>query len=170
VIEPVVGDHLARHIQDQPAQRVALIGIGVDAPVLLREVLVDRALDVDRAGRIGAQHLSLLAVDDVGTRRVEVSGLAQGALDLVLYLLHRGHAAGEGRHDLGGQRLGAILSEFPGGTACAGEGIHDFGSLKGGRRAVALDDGDRRPQPTLCFDWHESNPTCSVIDLLNHHI
>ena len=33
------------------------IGIGVDAPVLAVEVLVDRALDVHRAGRIGAQQL-----------------------------------------------------------------------------------------------------------------
>ena len=33
VRQPVVGRDLARHVQDQPAQRVALVGVRVHAPV-----------------------------------------------------------------------------------------------------------------------------------------
>ena len=47
--QPVVGNDLARHVQDQPAQRVALVRVGVDPPVLLRQVFVHRPLHVHRA-------------------------------------------------------------------------------------------------------------------------
>ena len=53
--QPVVGDHLARDVEDQAAERVALVGVGVDAPVRAVEVLVDRGGDVDQRPAVGAQ-------------------------------------------------------------------------------------------------------------------
>ena len=49
LVEPVVGDHLARDIEYQAAQRIALVGVGVDPPVAPLQVLVDGRGDVDLA-------------------------------------------------------------------------------------------------------------------------
>jgi len=77
VREPVVRDDLAGSIEDQAAQRITLVGVGVDAPVLLLEVLVDRSGHVHQRLAIGAQLLVLLAVDDVGARGLREVGRDQ---------------------------------------------------------------------------------------------
>ena len=46
--QPVVGDHLARDIEDQAAQGIALVGVGVHAPVAPMEIFVNRRADLDR--------------------------------------------------------------------------------------------------------------------------
>ena len=66
VRQPIVGDDLARDVEDQAAQRVALVGVGVDAPILLLQVFVDRGGDVDQRPAVGAQPLVAIAVDDAG--------------------------------------------------------------------------------------------------------
>ena len=40
VAQPVVGDHFARDVENQAAQRIALVGIGVHPPIGLLQVLV----------------------------------------------------------------------------------------------------------------------------------
>ena len=57
--EPVVGNHLARAVQNQSAQRVALVGIGLDAPVLAVQIFGNGADDVQlsswtRCGFLGS--------------------------------------------------------------------------------------------------------------------
>ena len=94
VRQPVVRDDLARHVQDQAAERIALIGVGIDAPVLLVEVLVDRRRDVDERLAVGAQPLVPVAVDDVGAGGVEPAGGGERVLDAILDRLDVGHAAG----------------------------------------------------------------------------
>ena len=84
VRQPVVGDDLARHVEDQPAERIALVGVGVDAPVLLLQVLVDDGGDVDQRAALVAQAGVPVAVDDVGARGVEMAGGDQRVLDHVL--------------------------------------------------------------------------------------
>ena len=44
VAQPVVGDDLARGVEDEPAERVALVGVRVDAPVAAVQVLLDGCL------------------------------------------------------------------------------------------------------------------------------
>ncbi|MCY1371133.1 hypothetical protein D9M69_582650 [compost metagenome] len=87
VREPVVGRDLAGHVQDQPAQGIALVGVGVHTPVGAREVFVDRGFHVHQGLAVGAQAGVLLAVDDVGARRLEMVGRDQRLLDHVLHLL-----------------------------------------------------------------------------------
>lgn len=48
-VEPVVGHHLSGNIENESAERVALIGVCIDAPVDLIEIFVDGAFDVDPA-------------------------------------------------------------------------------------------------------------------------
>ena len=50
----------------------------------------------------------------------------QGALDLVLHLFHRGHAALQSGQNGLCQGLGAVLIKLAGGLACAGNGVGDF--------------------------------------------
>ena len=42
-LKPVVGDHFAAGVEDESAEGVALVGVGVDAPVGAVEVFVDGA-------------------------------------------------------------------------------------------------------------------------------
>ena len=91
--EPVVRRDLARDVQNEPAQRVALIGIGVYAPVLLLEVLVDGGGDIDQRAPVLAQPLVLLAVSDVGTRGLYEPRGDQGLLGAILDRLDRRRAA-----------------------------------------------------------------------------
>ncbi len=46
VVEPVVGDHFARYVEDEPTQRVPLIGVGINAPIGLLQVLVHRCFHI----------------------------------------------------------------------------------------------------------------------------
>ena len=41
LIEPVVGNHFSRRVQDQPPDGIALIGIGIHPPITLLQVTVD---------------------------------------------------------------------------------------------------------------------------------
>ena len=41
VRQPVIGDHLARNVENQPAQGIALVGVGLDSPIGAIDVLVD---------------------------------------------------------------------------------------------------------------------------------
>ena len=51
--EPVVGGDLAGDVEDQAAQRIALVGIGIDAPVAPFQVFIDGRGDIDLAARGG---------------------------------------------------------------------------------------------------------------------
>ena len=53
LVQPVVGDDLARHIEDQATQRVTLVGVGVHAPVAPLQVFIDGRGDIDLAARGG---------------------------------------------------------------------------------------------------------------------
>ena len=39
--QPVIGDNLARNVENQSAQRVTLIGVGIHAPVELLQIFID---------------------------------------------------------------------------------------------------------------------------------
>ena len=123
VREPVVRDDLARDVEDEPAERVALVGVGVDAPVGTGEVLVHRALDLDDGALVLAQAGALLAVDDVGARRREVVGADEHLLDDVLDLLdvrrRIGEAVREHLERLLGEQVGLVAVELVGGLARA---------------------------------------------------
>ena len=41
--QPVVGSNFASHIENQSAERVTLIGIRIDAPVLMTKIFIYRA-------------------------------------------------------------------------------------------------------------------------------
>ena len=125
VRQPVVGRDLARHVQDQPAQRVALVGIRAHAPVGAREVFVDGAFHIHQRLLVRPQRGVLLAVDDVGARRGQVVGGDQRLLGHVLDLLHRGRLAMKAvdQHlgDLRGEQRGFFGAIFPRGLARAGQ-------------------------------------------------
>jgi hypothetical protein len=144
VVEPVVGDHLARDVEDQPAQAPALVGVGVDAPVALLQVLLHRRLDVDQRTARVAQLAVLVAVDGVGAQRAPVAGVEQRRLDLVLDLLdvrrHRAERGQPRQHPLPRQALGLGAVELAAGDAGARDRAGDLGAVERLDAAVALDD------------------------------
>ena len=149
VVEPVIGNHLARDIEDQAAQRVALVGIGVDTPVELLQVLVHAGLDIDQGFAVVAQLFVLLAVDDVGAQSLGVAGVKQGGLDRVLDLLDVGSYVAL-HLDLGANQVLRQALRFCGIelTRDLGSTLQRLGNFVGIKRfdtAVALDDvGDLR--------------------------
>ena len=86
VVEPVVRYDLPGNVEDQAAERVALIGVGIDAPVDLFEILVDGAFDIHPAffgiARLGAG----FAINDVCAQRREVARIEKRMLNGVLHL------------------------------------------------------------------------------------
>ncbi len=144
VREPVVGRDLARHVEDQAAERIALVGVGVDAPVGAGEVFVDGAFHVHQRLVVGAQGGVAVAVGDVGTGRGQVVGGDQGLLDHVLDLLDARRLAMEAvdQHlaHLRGQQGGFVGRKFAGGGACALDGEADLAGVKRGALCAALDD------------------------------
>lgn len=63
--QPVVGDDLAGQVEDRPAKRIALIGVGVDAPVAPVEIFVDGGGDVDDRLAVGPRLPALLAIKTI---------------------------------------------------------------------------------------------------------
>ncbi|MNN02650.1 hypothetical protein D3C81_1153170 [compost metagenome] len=66
LIEPVVGGDFAGDIEHQPAQRVTLVGVGLNPPVFTVEVLVHRGRHFDQGLAVATQAPVLFAVDDIG--------------------------------------------------------------------------------------------------------
>ncbi len=146
--EPVVGHHLAGDVEDQPAQRIALVGIGVDAPVLLIEVLVDRGGDVHQRLAVGAQLLVLFAVDDIGARGGDEVGGDQRLLDDVLDRLDVGGARGVAMRDHLERRVRhrprLFGIELAAGGAGARDGRQDLAGIERLAAAVALQNFHRQ--------------------------
>ena len=147
VREPVVRDDLAGDVEDETAERVALVGVGVDAPVGLLQVLVHRRLDLDDGLLVRAQPRALLAVDDVGARGREVVRADEHLLDDVLDLLDVGVGLGEAVTEhldgLGGEQPGLVGAELTGRGTGALDRRADLLGVEGRRVAVASDDGGR---------------------------
>ena len=144
VVEPVVGDHFSGDVENQAAEAVTLIGVGVDAPVHLVEVFVDRAFHVHHGLAVLAQLGVLLAVDDVGAGGLEVVSGDQHLLDRVLDLLDVRRFGAElvdqDLDDLRGQQERFVGIQLAGG----GAGPLDRGAylfrIERRQRVVALDD------------------------------
>jgi hypothetical protein len=129
--EPVVGRDLARHVQDQAAQAVALIGVGIDPPVALLEVFVHRALDIDQRVLERTQPGVLLAVDDVGTRGAPIAGVDQHLFHAVLDDFDTGAGErGEMFEHARGQALRFDGVEFGGGLSGCCDGLADLLRVK----------------------------------------
>ncbi|MPM85041.1 hypothetical protein SDC9_132118 [bioreactor metagenome] len=143
VREPVVRRHLACHVQDQPAQRVALVGVGVHTPIGAREVFVDGAFHVHQRLPVGPQRGVALAVGHVGARGLQVVGGDQRLLHHVLNLLDGRRLAAEAvdQHlgGLGRQQLRFLLAELAGGAAGARDGRANAVRVERGAGAIALD-------------------------------
>jgi hypothetical protein len=143
--EPVIGDHLAGAVEDEPAQRVALVGIGGDPPVGAVEVLLDGAGHVHQGAAVGAQGPVLLPVDDVGSRRLKVIRGDERLLHHVLDVFDlRGTIAVESvaqdLDDLGGQQPCLKLRVLAAGAAGAQDGRLDLAGVKGDLGSITLDD------------------------------
>ncbi len=141
--EPVVGDHLAGAVEDQPAQGVALVGVGGDPPVGAVEVFVDGGGHIHQGAAVLAQPGVLLAVDDVGAGGLEVIGGDQGLLHHVLDAFDVGdtpriQAVADDLDDLGGEPGGLEGSEFAARLTGAQDGGFDLAGIEGDFSAVAF--------------------------------
>ena len=90
VFEPVVGSNGAAVVQDEPAQRIAHVGVLVDAPVFLFEIAVHGIYYV-KENVLGCAHApALLAVQNEGLGHARVAVFDEDLLDQVLDLFHGG--------------------------------------------------------------------------------
>ena len=94
LVQPVVGNHLARRVVDEAGVGIRGVGVGGDAPVALADVFLHRLLAVHvrvagiEAPELFALHFVQEAVGDEGLGRVKVSAAEQGALYHVLDFFH----------------------------------------------------------------------------------
>ena len=143
-IQPVVGNHLARDIENQAAQTVALIGVGIDAPIRLIEVFVDRAFNIHPAFFCISVARTLFAINDVGAKRFEMPRFVERVFDGILHLLDMGSCYAElaqtRHHERVGDFLSAFAAELIGCLAGAFDGVDDFVNVKILDRTVAFDD------------------------------
>ena len=141
-VEPVVGHHLAGDVQDEAAERIALVGVRVDAPVDLVEVFVDGAFDVDPALLGVASLRAGLAVDDVGAERLEAARLEERMLDGVLnkFDAQRRLLIQTRQHVRADEIKGLGLAELARRLTSARDGAHDLRDVEGLHAAVSLDD------------------------------
>ena len=141
-VEPVVGHHLAGDVQDEAAERIALVGVRVDAPVDLVEVFVDGAFDVDPALLGVASLRAGLAVDDVGAERLEAARLEERMLDGVLnkFDAQRRLLIQTRQHVRADEIKGLGLAELARRLTGARDGAHNLRDVEGLHAAVSLDD------------------------------
>ncbi|MCY1348342.1 hypothetical protein D9M68_389480 [compost metagenome] len=142
LVQPVIGSDLAGDVENQPAQGIALVGIGLHPPVLPVEVFVHRRRHVHQVLAVTAQPAVALAVDDVGTCGGVVSAFHQYQLDLVLHLLdiQTLQPRQTGQHGYR-QCLGLVGGELSGGQACRQDGALDLGFIERDFAAIALEQG-----------------------------
>ncbi len=94
VRQPIVGDYLARHVEDQSAQRIPLVGVGPYPPVGAIHVLVDGGRHVHQRATVLAQSVVLVAIGNVSAECPQVVGVDQGLFDHILHLLDGGRRIG----------------------------------------------------------------------------
>jgi hypothetical protein len=145
VRQPVVGDDLAGDVEDQPAERIALVGL--DPPIGAVDVFVDRRGHVDPCAPVFAQAPVLVAVSYVGAKGAQVVGLDQHLFDDVLYLFDRRIGTREAvaqhlQHALR-EQFGLVFVEFPRSLSGARERHGDAPRLEGCAASVTLDDPAR---------------------------
>ena len=145
--EPVIRRHLARDVQDHPAQRIALIGIGIHPPVGAFQIFADRAFDIDHHPAVLAQAGVLLAVDRIGAGGGDMGGIGQNRLDGVLDRLDIGGAGGGLQRQPVEHRLrqppGLGGAEFAAGIARPRQRRKDAAGVKGHKRAIAAAHGGK---------------------------
>ena len=145
VVEPVIGNHFAGNIQNEAAQRIALVGVGIDAPVELIEILIDGALHIDPAlfgvARLGAG----FAIDNVGAKRRKMSGFKERMLHGILHPLDIGGArriviGKTGKHMLLNHAPSFLLIELVRCTSGLSHSQHDFFRIEIPDGSVALEE------------------------------
>ncbi len=167
LVQPVVGGDLAGHVENQPAQRIALVGVGAHAPVLAGKVLVHRGGDIDDGLAVAAQTPMPLAIDDVGTRSGVVSRLHQHPLDGVLHQLHVHDPPPESCLNALRQHLRRRDIEF---ARCAARRLDcpsDLVAFKGHQAPIALTQRNR--VSVLCKFAHCNPITIYRLKIITRH-
>lgn len=144
LVQPVVRGDLAGYVEDQPAEGIALVGVGAHPPILAGKVFVHRRGDVHQGLALAAQPAVAFAVDHVGARRGVVAGLHQHPFDQVLdpFDIQAG-AFRQAFHHAFGERLRLLRVELAGGLAGGGDGAFDLAGIEGDFTSVALEQGGR---------------------------
>jgi len=91
--QPVIGDHFARGVQYQTAERVSLVGIGIHAPVRLIEIFIHGRGHINQGAFVLPEFVVLFAVNDIGTCSLHVVGRDQNLFGDILHGFNVGYLA-----------------------------------------------------------------------------
>ena len=170
LVQPVVGNHLARHIENQPAKGVTLIGVGLHAPVFTPQVFVHGGCHIHQTAPLTPQPPVAFTIDDIGAGGGIVTGFHQHPLDAVLNLLHRQlQPLGQQRQHRAGQDVRLRGAQLPGGRTSAFNGALDLARVKGHTAVIAL---VQPPWPALGLHIHSrlQNTSCSRKTKTKHNM
>ena len=142
--QSVIRRHLARYIQNQTAQRIPLIGIGLNTPVRTIDIFLDGRSDIDQRSSILPQAVTLVTIRGIGTECPRVIGIDQHLFDDILNLLDRRRGTGKtvSQHFQRPlrQKLRFILAEITGRTTSLGKRNRNPFGIERHFGTVALDD------------------------------
>ena len=147
-IEPIVGYNFAGNIQYETAQWVALIGIGMNAPILSIQIFVDWAFNIDPALLRITSLRPWFAIDDISTQRWETPRFVESVLNSILYPFDRGSACSivlhETRQHICLNNLTRSCSiEFLRGQPRFDYCLHNFFRIKVPHGSITLDEMQR---------------------------
>ena len=88
IVEPIVSNNLPGNVENQTAQRVALVGIGVHTPVQMLQVLIHRAFNINEAAASITGLCALFAVNNISTQGLTESGIKERVFYGILNLFN----------------------------------------------------------------------------------
>ncbi len=135
MIKPVVSDHLTGRIEDQTAQGVALVGIGVNSPIGPVKIFVDRSGHVHQGAMVFPQLRMLFPVDDISACGLQVIGGDQNLFDNILDAFNvraiiRTVVMTQHLDHLCGKQMGLRITELSGGLASSLDSGKDLMGVK----------------------------------------
>ena len=158
LVQPVVGGDLAGDVEDQPAQRITLVGVGAHPPVLARQVFVHRGGHVDQRLAVAAHATVAGPMQDEGLGAGVVAGLHQRLLGEILdrFQLHRARRRQAHHHALRQLRRLPIV-ELATGPPRGGNGQADTLAIERHALAAAPDHPVRHLLLTPTYRFNENS-------------
>ena len=152
--QPIVGRYFSGNVQDQAAVGVSLVGIGINAPVKLFQIFINRAFNINHNFAVRTHTVALVTIQNIGFGSSKVVGRNQNLFDNILNLFDCRKRFRkfmlQNLQNLSRQQPAFLVAEFSGGGAGFVDSIKNSGAVKRCQSAITL--GDVFKGQSFCFN------------------